>query len=172
MKKKTIIDFIINMALLILASGILLLPSFNYNNLKMILTIIFSFYAVFKLTEFILVIKFKDFGGLYTSIISIGCLLSILIMNLSTKNIVLVLMIWMGLMCLIKLKKADFYHDRRNKMWILRLIMLFIFIATGLLTGLNLANESISQTIVIGNFFFINSLLEIIDPVVVYLIGE
>lgn len=171
MKKKEIIDLITNIALLILASCILLLPTFKVDNLKVVLIIIFSFYTIFKLTQFILTFKAKDYESLFTSLISICSLISLFFINISTKNIVLLLMIWFGLMCLIKLKKADFYHDRKNKMWIIRLFMLFIFLTNGLLTGLNLTLDSSFQIIVIGNFFFVNSLLDSIDPIVVYLMG-
>ena len=78
-------------------------------------------------------------------------------------------MIWMALMCLIKLKKADFYHDRKNKMWLLRLFILFTFLTTGLLTGINLYYEVDVQTIIIGFFFLINGILDTIDPIVLYL---
>ena len=82
---------------------------------------------------------------------------------------VLVLLIWMGLMCLIKLKKADFYHDKKNKMWILRLFILFVFLTSGLLTGINLYYEASVQTIIVGFFFFLNGVLDAIDPITLYL---
>ena len=169
MKKKEIIDFIISIALLILASVILLMPTFKVDNLKTILIIIFSFYTVLKLTQFLLIFKEKDLESLFTSIVSGGCLVSSFLIELSAKNLALILLIWIGLMSLIKLKKADFYHDRENKIWILRLFMLFFFLTSGLLTGMNLFYESSVQIIVLGYFFFINSLLDSIDPIVLYI---
>ena len=114
-------------------------------------------------------IKYKDYESLYTCLISLGVLISLFLVNLTTKSMVLILLIWMGLMCLIKLKKADFYHDRKNKMWCLRLFILFTFLTTGLLTGINLYYESSVQTIIIGFFFLINGILDVIDPITVYL---
>ena len=169
MNKKELVDLVTGISLMLLAGVILLLPTFKFNDLAFILKTVFGFYALIKLTQFLFTIKNKDFESLFTCIISIGALISLFLIELSTKNMVLVLLIWMGLMCLIKLKKADFYHDRKNKMWILRLFMLFAFLTSGLLTGLNLYYDSSVQTIIVGYFFFINSILDIIDPIVCFL---
>ena len=93
------------------AIATLLLPTFKITDVELVLALIFGFYALIKLTNFILIIKEHDFESLFTSIVSIGCFISIFFLNLTPKNIALILLIWLGLMSLIKLKKADFYHD-------------------------------------------------------------
>ncbi len=169
MKKKEIVDFISNLSLLTISGVILLFPTFNLTDIKLTLTIIFGFYALIKLSCFMLILKEKDYENLFTGIISIGCLIAIYNLKLSTKNIALILLIWLTLMALIKLKKADFYHDRANKMWILRIFILFVFITIGLISSLNLMYEKSVQILIIGFFFFINNLLDTIDPLVSYL---
>ncbi len=169
MKKKELVDLITGISLMLLAGVILLLPTFKVNDLSFILKTIFGFYALIKLTQFILILKDKDFESLFTCLISIGALMSLFFIESTTKNMVLILMIWMGFMCLIKLKKADFYHDRHNKMWILRLFILFAFLTSGLLTGINLYYEASVQTIIVGFFFFINGILDVVDPISKYL---
>lgn len=171
MRKKEVIDFIIGLLTLFLAGCIILLPTFKITNIKIILSTIFSFYIIFKLIGFILIFKEKDYENLFTSIVSVICLAATLLIELTTKNIVIILMVWMGLMSLIKLKKADFYHDRNNKMWTIRILILFIFIASGLLTGINLFYEASVQVLLIGYFFFINGVLDTISPLVEYLNG-
>lgn len=170
-KKKELIDFITSIALLILASIVLLFPSFKISDLKLTLMIIFGLYTLIKLTGFILILKEHDFENLFTGLISLGSLVALYLIK-DQKYITLILLIWMGLMCLVKLKKADFYHDRKNKMWIFRLFILFIFLTSGLLTGINLAHDNSIQIVIIGYFFFINSILDVIDPIALYLIGE
>lgn len=167
--KKDIVDFITSLALLILACSILLLPTFKYSNLKVILSVIFGFYTLIKLTQFIIIFREHDYESLFTSIVSLGGFLGVNFIQLNAKYISLIVLVWMGLMCLIKLKKADFYHDRYNKMWMLRLFILFVFLSTGLITGLNLMYESSVQVIIIGYFFLINSILDAIDPITNYL---
>ena len=172
MRKKELIDLITGISLMLIAAIVLLLPSFKVNDLSFILKMIFGFYALIKFVQFILIMKDKDYESLFTSIVSLVSLISLFIIELSNKHLILVLMIWMGLMCLVKLKKADFYHDRKNKMWILRLFIIFTFLTTGLLTGMNLYYESSVQTIIIGFFFFINGILDIIDPLALYLMEK
>ena len=169
MKKKELVDFFTGISLMLLAGIILLLPTFKVNDLSFILKTVFGFYALIKLAQYIIILKEKDTESLFTCLISLGAMLSLFLVKLNTKNIVLILLIWMGLMCLVKLKKADFYHDRKNKMWILRIFILFVFLTAGLLTGLNLYYEESVQTIIIGFFFFINGILDVIDPIALYL---
>ncbi len=169
MKKKQIVDLVTNISLLILSCVILLFPSFKITNIKLVLGIIFSFYSLFKLTSFIIIFKEHDYENLFTSFISLIALVSIFFIELSTKNIVLILLVWLGVMSLIKLKKADFYHDRQNKMWLLRLFILFSFIAINLILCLNLMYEKEVQILIIGFYFLINSLLDSLDPLVCYL---
>lgn len=169
MTKKEITEFIVGLTLLIIAGCIILLPTFKVTSIKTILIIIFSFYTIIKLISFALTFKEKDYESLFTCLISLASLIAVSLLKLTTKNIVLILMVWMGSMSLIKLKKADFYHDRKNKMWIIRILILFIFIASGLLTGINLFYDSSVQILLIGNFFFINGILDTMSPVVEYL---
>ena len=169
MKKKELVDLITGIFLMLLAGVILLLPTFKVNDLNFILKTIFGFYALIKAAQFILILKEKDVESLFTCLISLGAFISLYLIDATTKNLVLVLIIWMGLMCLIKLKKADFYHDRENKMWILRVFILFAFLTSGLLTGLNLYYEASVQTIIVGFFFFINGILDVVDPIALYL---
>ena len=115
MNKKELVDLITGISLMLIAGVILLLPTFKVNDLGFILKTVFGFYALIKLTQFILILKEKDFESLFTFLISLGAFISLFLINLTTKNMVLILMIWMGLMCLIKLKKADFYHDKKIK---------------------------------------------------------
>ena len=169
MKKKELVDFITGLSLMLMAGAILILPTFKIDNLLFILKVIYGYYALIKAVQFILIFKEKDFESLFTFLISLIAFISLFYLSNTTKNIVLVLLIWMGAMCLIKLKKADFYHDRHNKMWILRLFMLFSFLTIGLLTGINLFYDEIVQTIIIGFFFLSNGMLDAIDPIVLYI---
>ena len=72
-------------------------------------------------------------------------------------------------MSLIKLKKADYYNDRKNKFWILEIVTLILFILTGLLTTINLYYENSIQILVLGYFYLIHGILELVDPLTMYL---
>ena len=72
-------------------------------------------------------------------------------------------------MSLIKLKKADYYNDRKNKAWILEIITLILFILSGLLTTINLYYENDIQILVLGYFYLIHGILELVDPIALFL---
>lgn len=165
MKKKVKIDLGLEIVLLLISFLILLFPSFKITNVKLALSIIYGSYALLKLIGFILSRKEKDYEGLFTSVISLTTLIATIILKSTTKNIVLVLMIWIAFMSLVKLKKSDFYHDKNNKLWTLRIFILIVFIISGVLTGMNLAYVSDVQILIIGYFFLINNLLDTIDPI-------
>ncbi len=169
MKKKEKVNIIISSILLLMSFIVLVLPSFKVLDIKLVMIIIYSCYTILKLLDFIINRKELDYESLFTSIISFIALLGTIFLKLNTKNIVLILMIWLGVMSLIKLKKADFYHDKKSNMWILRLFILNVFIITGIITAINLLHDSDVQILIIGYFFLINNILDIVDPIVNYL---
>ena len=169
MRKKVLIDFLSSFVLLILSSFIILLPLFGVSDVKTVLSIVFGSIALLKLVQFIFIFKDKDYESLGTFFVSLGAFIWTRVSDLDVKNLVLLLLVFIAFMSLLKLKKADFYHDRKNKMWILRLFILFVFLMNGLLISLNLQHEGIVQIIMIGNFLFVSSILDMIDPIVIYL---
>ena len=66
----------------------------------------------------------------------------------------------------------DYYHDKKDRMWKIRLLNLGLFIITGILTCINLAHISTVQVLVIGFFMLIHGILELLDPIVKTLIAH
>ena len=175
MKPKQKIDVISATLLLIVGIAVLVTPRFiEIKNVKAICVVVFSAFAIINLIKFFINKDSKDIEGLITFFANLVTILAIAFVK--TENIPMdlsiILMIWIILMSLIKLKKADYYHDRRDRMWKLNVFMLVLFIITGLLTAINLAYESSVQLIVIGFFFFVNGILQMIDPIVKSLINH
>jgi uncharacterized membrane protein HdeD (DUF308 family) len=75
-------------------------------------------------------------------------------------------------MSLTKLKKADYYHDRRDRMWKYSATNLGLFLLTGLLASINLAYGLETQIIVLGFFILINGILELFEPIIKTLIAH
>jgi len=170
MTKKTKIDFIISIILIICSSIILLLPLLCINNIKWILISILGIYALLNVIKFLNIRKTKDNEGLFTALISLVCIALTFVLNIAKPiNLAIILLIWIFLMSLVKLKKADYYHDRENELWIVRVIVLFIFILIGLLTTINLYYSNNVQVLMLGNFFFVHGILELIDPLTNYI---
>jgi hypothetical protein len=106
-----------------------------------------------------------------SSIISL-VVLGLLDVDENPFNMAIVLFVWVTLMSLVKLKKCDYYHDRHKKIWVLKMINLLVFILTGLLSVINLYYDHTVQLLVLGFFFFIHGLLELTDPVTMYLLED
>lgn len=75
-------------------------------------------------------------------------------------------------MALVKLKKVDYYHDRKDRMWKLKLLTLILFILTGIATSISLAYTSNVQTLIIGFFMVTHAILEMFEPIVKTLISH
>lgn len=172
MKKKQKVDFTIAIILILIGICLLLIPLLKLTNIKITFISIMSLYSLLNLIQFVLTRKSKDYEGLYTMCASIIVLIVSIILKVgnSELSLALSLMIWVILMSITKLIKTDYYEDRNDKMWKLKVLTLILFIITGLLTSINLYYEPQVQTLIIGFFFFIHGILEIIDPMVKYLL--
>lgn len=172
MKEKQKVDVSVALILILNAIVILLMPLLNLNNMKMICIISFTIISIINLIQYVLTKESKDYEGLYTFIASVITLImfSTLDIENSPKMLAISLMAWVSMMSAIKLKKADYYHDRKDRMWKLKIFCLLLFIISGLLTSINLAYESSVQIIIIGFFLLIHGIIEFIEPVVKTLI--
>ena len=174
MKRKQIVDLITAVTLIIVGSILLIFPLLKIVNVKYIFMGVLSFYGVMNLIQYLLTTKSKDYEGLFTMIASIITLVILGLVSIEKNplNLALTLFVWITLMSLIKLKKCDYYHDRHKKIYILRIITLILFVLTGLLCTINLYYEPQVQVLVLGFFYFIHGILELVDPITNYLISE
>jgi uncharacterized membrane protein HdeD (DUF308 family) len=174
MKQKQKVDLVVAIALILLGIVLILLPNFKINDVSKILFVVMMVYATLNMIQFILTKNSKDYEGLFTSILSYVIGISGLVFNLfdNPLNLAVTLFSWIILMSLIKFKKCDYYNDRKNKMWIIRIVTLILFIITGILTCINLYYSKNIQVLLIGLFFYIHGILEIIDPLTIYLMGD
>ena len=172
MKKKEVVDLVVAGMLIVLGSLLLVFPLLNITNVKYIFMGVLTFYGVMNLAQFLSTSNEKDYEGLCTMIASIICLVILGFLNIDNnpKNLALVMLMWIIIMSLIKLKKCDYYHDRQKRIYILKLITLVLFILSGLLTVINLYYDAKVQVLVLGYFYFIHGILELVDPVTNYLV--
>ncbi len=173
MKKKQIVDIAIALFLVFIGIILLILPLLGISNIRYLMTIVLGLYTLLNAIQFILTIDSKDYEGLHSAIGSVVVLIATIVINDNTPRIVaLELMTWITFMSLAKLKKMDYYHDRRDRMWKLRVFNLFFFIIAGILASINLYYSESVQIIVIGFFMLIHGILETFDPVVKTLIAH
>jgi len=164
------VDLITGIILLIASIFVLLAPVFEINNIKIILEILTIIYVVANLGRFIINKNSKDYEGLFTGIVSFIFFVSLFFFNLNNSlTLSLLIFAFVFAMSFIRLKKADYYHDKKNKLWILEITTLIIFIISGLLTSISILLTSDGNIFMIGFLFFINGFIEIIDPIVNYI---
>lgn len=174
MKAKQKVDMLVALCLVLIGVILLILPMFNITNLYHYMIFVFTAYTILNLIQFIFTYKSKDYESLYSAIISLFTLILNIIfeMTATPRTLALILMCWIALMSLAKLKKIDYYHDRKDRMWKIRVFNLLFFILAGILTSINLAYNNEVQIIVIGFFMLIHGILELFDPIVKTLIAH
>lgn len=169
MKKRTI-ELINSIVLVLFGIIVLALPLFDNNDIELVFILMFSIFGFISLYKFILVYKTKDYDGLFTFIACILGLVLVYILDLEKPfHLALLIMLWVIVMSLIKLKKSDYYHDRKSKEWLIKFITMILFISTGIICAINL-NEPNEQMLVVGFFFYIHGMLELMEPISLYLL--
>ncbi len=174
MDKRTLVEFVTAWFLVACGSIIMILPIFNIVNVKTIFIIIISLYGIIHIIKNLLILNAKDYTGFSTALASIVVLVLAMFLDINDSpwNLALILFIWIILMSLTKLKESDYYHDRKNKLWELNIVTLILFIITGVLTTINLYYTGDIQILVLGFFFLINGILDLMDPLVAYIITK
>ncbi len=174
MKKKQIVDLVIAIFLIICGGVLLIFPLFHFVSVKPIFMVVLGVYGLLNLIQFLLTKEAKDYEGLFTTIASVITIIIAWRLNIDKVPwyLALTLFVWIIMMSLIKMKKADYYNDRKNSIWILKIITLVLFILTGLLATINLYYEADVQILVLGFFFLIHGMLELFDPLTIYLVKK
>jgi uncharacterized membrane protein HdeD (DUF308 family) len=173
MKRKEIVDLITAIILVVLGAVLLTFPLLRVVNVKYIFMGVLSFYGIMNLLQFLFTTNDKDYEGLFTMVASIISLILLGFLDIENPvNLALILFVWIVCMSLIKLKKCDYYHDRHKKIYILKIVTLILFILSGLLSVINLYYEPEVQILVLGFFYFIHGILELVDPITNYLMNN
>ena len=174
MKKRTFVELITAIVLIVLSCVVMILPLFQIDNVKFVFISIIAIYGITHLFKGFTILDSKDYSGFGTSINSVAILLFMMFLDINDSpwNLALLLFIWIILMSLTKLKESDYYHDRKNKLWKLNVYNLILFILTGILTTINLYYTSDVQILILGFFFLIHGILELMDPLVAYIIEK
>ena len=172
MKTKQKVDTVINSFLIGIGILSIILAIFKYSDIKLIFIGIMFSYALINLIQFILTRSSKDYEGLYTFMASLAVGIFDLFINFSTQALSVSILSWTIMMSVIKFIKTDYYNDRKDKMYKFRILSLVLFIVIALLVSLSLNNSENVQVLIVGYFFLIHGILELIDPITKYLIGK
>ncbi len=172
MNKTQKIELVFAILSTLMSICIIFLPSIN-NNIKGICLGAFSFFLLLNVIRFLILKKEKDYEGLYNVCLFLLMIILTFVMKLKeAKNLSFYLLTFITIASLIKLKKADYYHDRKSNMWKIRIFHLIVFLVSGVIISLNLFHKEEIQIILMGFLFLINSFLELLDPIVINLITK
>ena len=164
MKQK--INILLAIITMIIGIALTVLSDFKVGNLQQILVIVFLVFATFHLLGFLFNKQKDDKENLFVSLFSyLVAGVFNFISTFNTMYLAVLLFSWVILISLVKFKKGDYYHDRKNNMWIAQIIILVLFILSGILLCINLNYSSNIQLLLIGIFFYIQGILNLIDPV-------
>lgn len=173
MKTKQKVDFIIDLLLLVIGMVTIFLGIIHFDRIRLVFEVIMILYAILNLIQYILTKKNKDYEGLYTFFASIVIAIIANFIDFSiTNNLTLLLLSWVIIMSVIKFIKTDYYNDRKDRMWKIRIFTLVAFMLIGILTGISFNFTNDIKVLVLGYFFFIHGLLELIDPLTKYVLTK
>lgn len=174
MERRTFVEFIVAWILILLGAITTILPIFSIINIRTVFIVNIALYGIIHLIKNLLILNAKEYSGFSAAIACVVILGTLLFLNIldNPLNLALVLFVWIILMSLIKLRECDYYHDHKNKLWTLNVINLILFILTGILAAINLYCTSDVQILVLGFFFLVNGILELMDPLVAYIFGS
>ncbi len=174
MDRKNLINFVSACGIILIGIIVLLLPLFNILNVQLIFILIITLYGIFNLIKNLILINIKEFSGFSKAIACVVVLCALLFLEINDNpwNLALILFIWIILISLAKLKEADYYHDRKNKLWLINITNLILFIICGILTTLNLYCTNDVQILILGYFFLTNGILDLMLPLVNHLLGK
>ena len=129
------------------------------------------FYATINAILFLITMKSKDYTSAFTCLASlvVGIFGYVFKVTETPKYLAISILVWTLFLSLIKLKKADMYHDKKSKMWQFETVLLFLFVITGILTSINFLFGVETNIIVFGYFILITGIFEFLDPFLAYL---
>ncbi len=174
MKWKPKVDLATASLLILIGVTVLLFPILKISDINTIFLIVMIAEGIVYFARFLLTKEYRDYEGIFCCISSIiiGIISFFYKPNTSALHLMRLLFAWIILKSLIKLKKADYYHDRNNKMWKSEIAVLMLFILSGVLTTMNLNYEPNVQIFMLGYFLLINGILEGITPFIIALTKE
>lgn len=163
----------IGCSLVILLLGVLIIcsPILEVTNIEFLYRIFLGVYGIIQLGQFLILYKKKDYTNFFAFAISFGLLIASFMWDLteSPKTLAFSLLVWIAVIALVKLKKADYYHDRKSKVWCMEVFYLCTFLVSGILTCINFAYQTDTQILLLGFFIFISGILETGEAFILYL---
>ena len=170
-EKNILVSIFCSFLLFLLSIFILCCPILRIKDFSFVYPLFFGVYALTELLLFALSYHRKEYSNFISFLISFVLFIMGFLMNLteSPRSIAISLLVFVLVNALAKLKRADYYHDRKSRLWSIEMTILVMFIVTGVVTSLNFAWGVEAQILTLGFFALICSIFKVVELLVVYL---
>ena len=158
MKKKSFLWNVYgSVVILLFGCFFLLLPLFHISDITLVFGLFLAMFTIISLVMFVGQYKNKEYSSFFVFLISIILLIGSFLFPLTSqpKTLALSLLVWILFVSLAKIKRADFFHDRKSKIWCLEISLFFLFFLNGICTCLNFAFTEITSVLSFGYFIFL-----------------
>jgi len=170
-KEKFLENVVISMIIIFYGAFVLLSSLIKFYDFGLMFSLFFFLYGILHLIAFKLNSEKKEYSNLLIGITSIlfgaGAILLKIIEN--PKYLAMFILLWAFLVSLIKLKKGDYFHDRKSKLWYIEISNLIIYLLSSILFSLNLALENHSLILLFGFFVFVIGILDFFEGLILNL---
>lgn len=143
--------------------GLEKMTDINTNNLFISITLV---YAVLNFAEYVIMGKNPNNEAVALSITtSITGITNIILGIFFSESLTLALSmgVFVFLTTGVKMFTIDYFHDREDAFYYVEMMLTAIFFIVGIVISFNLFNDSVLQTIVLGCFFIIVSILDAVS---------
>ena len=170
-KENSIWDLYISGIIICLGGLFLLFPLLNITDLNLVYRIFLGTLSILSIIRFFKHWQSKEYSSYFLFFISMLLFICSFLWNLTAtpKIFALSLLSWVLFASFAILKRADFFHDRKSKIWCLEVALLICFFLGGILTCANFAFNTETSILLLGYFCFMYGVLELQQNLMIYL---
>lgn len=170
-EENALASFLCSFIIFALGVFILCCPVLHILDFTFVYPLFFGVYALTDLVLFALSYHRKEYSYFVSFLVSFVLFVLLFVFDLtsSPRSIALSLLIFVLFNSLAKLKRADYYHDKKSKMWTVEVVLLGLFFLTSIFTSMNFAFGVETQILVLGFFTIICGIFKVVEWLIVYL---
>lgn len=156
--------------ILFLGLCFLLFPLLHITDVTLVFRIFLAIFTLISVVEFKAQYKNKEYSSFLVFLISILLLIGSFLFPLTEqpRSLALSLLVWILFVSVAKIKRADFFHDRKSKVWCLEISLFFLLFFNGICTCINFAFSEVTTVLSFGYFTFLCGVLEIQESLLLY----
>ena len=163
--EKNFIAFITSIGLVFYGAFLLCESLFHLSDFRLYVTIFFGWYGALHLLRYLFSENKKEYNPLLEGILGVlfSCVGIFYNYVEDPQNFSFAILLYALLLCFIKLKKADYFHDRKSKFWLIEVASLIFFLLLSILISMNLKFSENVLFIILGFYSFFIGVFEFFE---------